>query len=114
MFDNKSSGGFTSALLDTVRDELPKKPILAFPILSGLDPSSDGFDEVCLSSHLLTGLGLILLLPLSKVSFRNTILQDSLCLKELNESATQVVTLQDPSSWTSGSWNEYLRLSVSS
>jgi len=44
-FDNGSFGGFTSSFLENIRDELPKHPVLTFPILSGLDPSSSGLGE---------------------------------------------------------------------
>ncbi len=44
-FDNQTFGGFTSSLLENIRDELPKHPILSFPVLSSFDPSSIELDE---------------------------------------------------------------------
>lgn len=45
-FDNSSFGGFTVALLETIRDELPKVPVLAIPALSGLDPGRVDAEDV--------------------------------------------------------------------
>ena len=40
-FDNDSFGGFTAAFLESIRDEYPKAPALAFPILSGMEPTAE-------------------------------------------------------------------------
>lgn len=46
-FDNSMFGPFSVAMLEMIRDELPKIPVLAFPVISGTNPSGIDVDEVC-------------------------------------------------------------------
>lgn len=45
-FDNDAFGGFSSALLEDLRDDYPKASVLAFPILSGEAPAPKDLDDV--------------------------------------------------------------------
>lgn len=46
-FDNSMFGPFSVAMLEMIRDELPKIPVLAFPVISGTNPSGIDVNEVC-------------------------------------------------------------------
>ncbi|KAL5520438.1 hypothetical protein ACEPAG_9662 [Sanghuangporus baumii] len=88
-FDNNSFGGFTVSLLESIRDGFPKIPILAFPVLSGVDPSRVDLESV----------------PMRKAS-----LQDAVCLCSLDELEAQSIPIQSPLSWRFGKWSELLNL----
>ncbi|KAH8114858.1 tubulin domain-containing protein [Phellopilus nigrolimitatus] len=87
MFDNSSFGGFSTAFLEVIRDESPKIPVLAFPILSGADLSKINVEDLAL---------------------RTTALQDAACLQTLNELATQSIPIQSPTSWNMEGWSEHI------
>jgi len=92
-FDNQTFGGFTSSLLENIRDELPKHPILSFPVLSSFDPSSIELDE--------------------NFGMRQAVLQDALCLRMLQEHGTQSVPVQNPKAWSLGAWSGGLTFDIS-
>ncbi|KAL5498285.1 DML1 [Sanghuangporus vaninii] len=88
-FDNNSFGGFTVRLLESIRDDFPKIPILIFPVLSGVDPSKVDFEDV---------------------RMRKASLQDAVCLCSLNELETQSIPVQSPLFWRFRKWSELLNL----
>ncbi|THH04135.1 hypothetical protein EW145_g5744 [Phellinidium pouzarii] len=86
-FDNSSFGGFTTTFLESIRDEFNKAVVLTFPVLSGLDPSKIDVEDI---------------------AQLKTALQDAVCIRALNETATQSVPIQLPVSWQLGDWSERL------
>ncbi|EJD05035.1 uncharacterized protein FOMMEDRAFT_166736 [Fomitiporia mediterranea MF3/22] len=86
-FDNLSFGGFSIGLLEAIRDEQPKIPVLTFPLLSGVDPYEVDQEDALV---------------------RKLVLQDAVCLCSLDELGTQNVSIPMPTSWQLGTWSEQL------
>ncbi|KAL6308792.1 Misato segment II tubulin-like domain-containing protein [Sparassis latifolia] len=83
MHDTATFGGFTDSLLTVIRDDFPKLPCLAFPLLSGATPGSFDVEDA--------------------LSFRRAI-NDALCLRSLDSLSTLTVPIQSPSTWAPGDW----------
>ncbi|KAI5120620.1 hypothetical protein M0805_009381 [Coniferiporia weirii] len=88
-FDNSSFGGFTTAFLESIRDEFTKAVALTFPVLSGTDPTKIDFEDT---------------------SQRKIALQDGACLYALSELATQSIPIQSPTTWQLGEWSDGLNI----
>lgn len=91
--DTGSFGGFTNAFLTSFRDDFPKLPCLAFPLLSsavssGLDPEND--------------------LAMRKV------VNDALFINSLDGLATMTVPIHSPETWAAGEWLEGISLNRNS
>ncbi|VDC05087.1 unnamed protein product [Peniophora sp. CBMAI 1063] len=87
--DTASFGPFSVAMLDTLRDEYPRTPILGFPILSGVSPGVAATGDLRKTRRALN---------------------DARLLHALAESDVTSVPLQNPSTWSCGSWPEDIHL----
>ncbi|GJJ09324.1 hypothetical protein Clacol_003546 [Clathrus columnatus] len=83
--DAPSFGSFSFALLNQLRDEYPKLPILSFCALSSLDPLDASPDDVTRGIY---------------------ILNDAMTLHGLASLSCQIIPLQHPSTWDKGPWCE--------
>ncbi|KAJ8482568.1 hypothetical protein ONZ51_g5273 [Trametes cubensis] len=82
-------GGFTDAFLTVFRDEYPKMPSLAFPLLSNASNLRVSADEEANAMKLIN---------------------DALCIRSLETLSTINVPLQHPSTWHRGKWLEDLNI----
>ncbi|KAI0326804.1 tubulin nucleotide-binding domain-like protein [Cubamyces sp. BRFM 1775] len=82
-------GGFTDAFLTVFRDEYPKMPSLAFPLLSNASNLRVSADEEASAMKLIN---------------------DALCIRSLETLSTINVPLQHPSTWPRGKWLEDLNI----
>ncbi|KAI0668848.1 tubulin nucleotide-binding domain-like protein [Trametes maxima] len=91
--DCTTFGGFTDAFITAFRDEYPKLPSLAFPLLS--DASNT---------------------PVSADEERNVMkaINDALCLRNLEALSTINVPVQFPSTWRRGEWLDGLNVDLTS
>ncbi|KAI0632877.1 tubulin domain-containing protein [Trametes polyzona] len=91
--DCATFGGFTDAFLTAFRDEYPKMPSLAFPLLSDASNVTVHAEEE-----------------------QNAMkaLNDALCIRSLETTSTISVPVQHPSSWQRGSWLDGLAIDLSS
>ncbi|KAH9922329.1 tubulin nucleotide-binding domain-like protein [Epithele typhae] len=89
--DSVTFGGFTDAFLTAFRDDFPKLPSLAFPILS---PASFGSVDVDQQDEAMKALN------------------DALVLKGLEDLSTMNAPLQAPTTWRFGAWSDDLNANV--
>ncbi|KAH9893938.1 tubulin nucleotide-binding domain-like protein [Cubamyces lactineus] len=84
-------GGFTDAFLTVFRDEYPKMPSLALPLLSSASNMRVSADEEANAMKLIN---------------------DALCIRSLETLSTINVPLQHPSTWRRGKWLEDLNIDL--
>ncbi|KAH9915313.1 Misato segment II tubulin-like domain-containing protein [Fomitopsis serialis] len=83
MNDTSTFGGFTNSFLTTYRDEFPKLPCLAFPLLShNLPGHVDNGDDIGMRA----------------------VINDALYLHSLASLSTMTVPVQAPGTWVAGEW----------
>ncbi|KAI8972555.1 tubulin domain-containing protein [Trametes punicea] len=87
--DCDTFGGFTDAFLTGFRDEYPKMPSLAFPLLSDASNLAVSPEDENTATKLIN---------------------DALCIRNLEVLSTINVPLQHPSTWRPGEWLQGLRL----
>ncbi|TFK82016.1 tubulin nucleotide-binding domain-like protein [Polyporus arcularius HHB13444] len=91
MSDTATFGGFTDAFLTALRDELPKIPSLAFPLLSSASYSLASADEQAEAMKAIN---------------------DALCLCGLESLSTINVPVQHPSTWRKDGWLDGLDIDL--
>ncbi|RPD60763.1 tubulin nucleotide-binding domain-like protein [Lentinus tigrinus ALCF2SS1-6] len=91
MSDTATFGGFTDAFLTVLRDELPKIPSLAFPLLSTASYALVSADELTEATKAIN---------------------DALCMRGLESLSTINVPIQNPSTWGQGDWLDGLDIDL--
>ncbi|KAI0370856.1 tubulin nucleotide-binding domain-like protein [Pilatotrama ljubarskyi] len=91
--DCDAFGGFTDAFLTGFRDEHPKMPSLAFPLLSSASNAPVSADEEQNAMK---------------------VINDALCIRSLETLSTISVPLQHPSKWRRGDWLDGLTVDLRS